>query len=67
MGTLEDTSSRVSRSFETDTEGNYIFRSLPFGRYRLSVTRSGFAAQTLLIEIQSSTPAGRTVVMALAP
>jgi outer membrane receptor protein involved in Fe transport len=67
MGTLEDTGSRVSRTFETDDQGNFIFRSLPFGRYRLSLTRIGFAPQTVLIEIQSSTPVMRTVVMALAP
>jgi outer membrane receptor protein involved in Fe transport len=64
-GELENLANGSMRSFKTDAEGNYVFGSLPFARYRLEITREGFATQSLLIEVQSGTPVLRTVTMAL--
>ncbi len=54
------------RAFETDAQGRYTFPYLPFGRYRLELSRSGFATQSVSIDIQSATPVLRIVTMALA-
>jgi outer membrane receptor protein involved in Fe transport len=55
-----------NRAFETDAQGRYTFRDLPFGRYRLELSRSGFATQIVSIEVPSATPIVRIVNMALA-
>src|SRR6516164_7017137 len=54
-GELENLANGSMRSFKTDSEGNYIFGALPFARYRLEITREGFATQSLLIDVQSAT------------
>src|SRR5215472_14461027 len=64
-GELENLANGSMRSFKTDPEGYYVFGSLPFARYRLEITREGFATQSLLIDVQSGTPAGRTITMVL--
>ncbi len=64
-GKLQDLASGVVRSFQTDTQGSYAFPSLPYARYRLEVSRSGFATQSLLIDVQSPAPIARTVTMPL--
>lgn len=66
-GRLHSFTSGADRSFQTDSQGNYAFQDLPFGRYRLDVSRAGFATQSALVEVQSATPVSRVVVMALAP
>jgi outer membrane receptor protein involved in Fe transport len=65
-GTLQSTAGNFSKTFETEADGKYLFEGLPLGRYRLSITRSGFAAQSMLINIQSASPVTQTVVMSLA-
>jgi outer membrane receptor protein involved in Fe transport len=45
----------------------YAFQGLPYGRYRLEISKSGFATQSKLINVQSETPVPRIVRMALAP
>src|SRR5579864_1948432 len=49
-GTLESLSAGVRRSYQTDAQGTHTFGSLPFGRYRLQVGRTGFATQELMLE-----------------
>jgi outer membrane receptor protein involved in Fe transport len=55
----------AQRSFQTDTQGTFTLENLPFGRYRLEVSKAGFAAQSVLIDVQSGTPISRTVTLAL--
>ncbi len=44
-------------------EGRYSFRNLPFGTYRLSVTRSGFSSNSELIDIRSAVPLEHPVAL----
>lgn len=65
-GRLQSAAARVDLSFRTDSRGARTFSGLPFGRYRLEVSKDGFARQSVLIEVQSGTPVLRTLTMALA-
>ena len=66
-GKMENLANGTDRSFQTDAQGIYTLKSLPYGRYRLVLSRSGFATQSLLIDVQSDSPIARTVTMALGP
>src|SRR5579872_2548466 len=65
-GKLESLASKTDRSFQTDPQGVYTFSNLSSGRYRLEVSKAGFATQSVLIDVESGTPVSRTVMMALA-
>src|SRR4051794_20624749 len=52
-GKLQNLATGNARSFQTDTQGAYAFTSLPFGRYCLEVTASGFAARTVPVDVHS--------------
>lgn len=64
-GKLESLAPGVQRNFQTDMRGRYTFGNLPYGRYRLEISRAGFANQSLMIDLQSATPISRTVTLAL--
>jgi len=66
-GSLQNPATGIARVFQTDSQGTYVFQSLPYGRYRLEVSKRGFATQSKLINVQSGTPVLRIVRMALAP
>jgi outer membrane receptor protein involved in Fe transport len=55
----------AQRSFQTDAQGTFTVEGLPYGRYRLEVSKAGFATQSVLIDVQSGTPISRTVTLAL--
>jgi outer membrane receptor protein involved in Fe transport len=65
-GRLTSTTTGLDRVFQTDTQGKYTFEGVPFGSYRLEVTRAGFITRTLTVNVQSETPVVRTVRMLLA-
>ena len=65
-GKLESLASKTDLSFQTDRQGAYTFPNLPSGRYRLEVSKTGFATQSVLIDVEPGTPVSRTVMMALA-
>jgi outer membrane cobalamin receptor len=52
---------------ETDPQGILIAKRLPFGTYRLAVTRDGFALFSGLVEIRSALPTDYRVTLGLAP
>jgi outer membrane receptor protein involved in Fe transport len=64
-GKLVGVGSDVDRSFETDGTGGYTFSMLPYGRYRLEVSRDGFSTQSTLIDVQSETAVSRAITMAI--
>jgi hypothetical protein len=64
-GMLESLSAGVRRTYQTDGQGAHTFGSLPFGRYRLEVGRTGFAKQELLIEVRSAVPLPKVVTLAV--
>jgi outer membrane cobalamin receptor len=55
-----------SQRIETDSAGVAIVRRLPFGAYRVAVTRTGFANVSRLVEIRSALPAEYHVTMSVA-
>jgi outer membrane receptor protein involved in Fe transport len=62
-GNLESMRAGVARDFQTDRQGMVVLGSLPFGRYRLRVSKSGFATQSITINVQSSAAITRVVAM----
>ncbi|HWE53856.1 MAG TPA: TonB-dependent receptor [Bryobacteraceae bacterium] len=65
-GKLESNSQQIVRNFVTDPQGFYTVQDLPFGRYRLEISRDGFNSPAVGIDVRSATPVSRTVTMALA-
>lgn len=64
-GTLENLSTGVARHFQTNAQGLANLTNLPFGRYRLEISQTGFARQSILVDVQSSAPIVRVVTMTL--
>jgi outer membrane receptor protein involved in Fe transport len=64
-GNLTNTGTGVVSHFETDPQGGYTFSSLPAGRYRLEVSKPGFATQSTTVQV-GNTAAARTITLALA-
>ena len=58
---------QVAQALETGADGILIQKRLPFGRYRLEVTRAGFATYTTLLDIESAVPTEYRVTLTLAP
>jgi outer membrane receptor protein involved in Fe transport len=65
-GRLEALSGGLSQGFQTDAQGSYTIGNLSYGRYRLKISKSGFATQLLFLDVQSQTPVSRTISMPLA-
>lgn len=64
-GTLTNLATGVSRSFQTDAQGRFTLSGLNFGRYRLEISQTGFATQSVLVDVQSATPVVRSVTLTL--
>lgn len=64
-GTLTNLTTGVSRSFQTDAQGRFTLSGLNFGRYRLEVSQTGFATQSVLVDVQSANPVVRSVTLTL--
>ncbi len=56
----------VDRSVLTETKRPTIWTGLPYGRYRLEVSKAGFATLSAAIDVRSAAPIPRTVTLALA-
>ncbi|MBV8844523.1 MAG: TonB-dependent receptor [Bryobacterales bacterium] len=65
-GTLENPALHFTERFETDAQGNYTSQALKFGRYRVSISRTGFASQSIQVDIESPGPVARIVMLAVA-
>jgi hypothetical protein len=64
--TVENAAAAVRRSVETDAAGLAAVRRLPFGAYRLTVSREGFTPASSLVEIRSAIPVEYHVTLAIA-
>jgi outer membrane cobalamin receptor len=64
---LVSESNQIAQHLETNAQGFIVAKHLPFGRYRLEVSRSGFATYTSLLDIQSALPLEHHVVLGVAP
>jgi outer membrane receptor protein involved in Fe transport len=65
-GRLENLATGTDQIFQTNSQGRFTFKNLPLGRYRVHVSRTGFASQSILVDLQSEVPVSRTVTLALA-
>ena len=54
------------QSFETDSQGLHTFARLPYGHYRLEVSKKDFAIQLIQIDVGSAEPVERTVKLTLS-
>ncbi|MGA2714478.1 MAG: TonB-dependent receptor [Bryobacteraceae bacterium] len=52
-----------TRSFQTDPQGHYTFQDLPYGSYRLEISRAGFTTEVVSIDVQSTVPISHIVTM----
>jgi outer membrane receptor protein involved in Fe transport len=64
---LESDVNQVRQRIETDPAGIATIKRLPFGKYRVTVTRDGFAGFNGTVDIRSALPAEYPVTLALAP
>jgi hypothetical protein len=64
---LANQSTHTEIQVDLPPDGRYSFKNLPFGFYRLSVTRSGFTASSELIEIRSALPQMHSVKLGVQP
>jgi len=58
---------QVRRNFWTDSAGHSVAAELPFGVYRLRVSRQGFVPVDRLIEIRSEVPLNLSITLGLPP
>src|SRR5882724_3475999 len=50
-GRLRNLATGAERAFKTDARGMFAFQSLLYGRYRLEVSKDGFATQSAVIDL----------------
>jgi outer membrane receptor protein involved in Fe transport len=62
-GRLQSVGGGVARDFQSDAQGNVVLGNLPFGRYRVQISKAGFATQSLAIDVPSAAPVVRAVSM----
>jgi outer membrane receptor protein involved in Fe transport len=65
-GKLEGLTPGIQRGFQTDALGAYTLGNLPYGRYRLEISKPGFITQSIQIDVRSASPISRTLELALA-
>src|SRR5579884_3840080 len=53
------------RDFDSDPGGHIVAKRLPFGRYTVRVTHSGFAPASKLVEIRSAVPLELKITLGL--
>ncbi len=51
------------RTFQTDAKGAFSLSGLPFGSYRLDISRTGFAAHTITVDVSSTAPISQQVTL----
>ena len=56
----------TDQTFQTDADGVYSFAGLPLGRYRLQISKRGFATQSLALDLASDAVISRTIILELA-
>jgi len=62
---LVSQATHTDQSVDLAPDGRYVFKNLPFGVYRLLVSRNGFVSSTELIEVRSELPQTRHSVISL--
>ncbi|HEX3744227.1 MAG TPA: TonB-dependent receptor [Bryobacteraceae bacterium] len=65
-GMLRNLGTAVKQPFQTDSQGKYSATALPFGHYRIEISTPGFAPLALTVDVESSRPVEKTIVLLLA-
>jgi outer membrane receptor protein involved in Fe transport len=65
-GKIENTATGVVRSFQTDAQGQYKIEGLAAGAYRMEISRSGFASQTMSIDLAPGASVSQPVTLAVS-
>lgn len=63
---LVSEANQLVQSLETDPQGTLVAKRLPFGRYRIELSRVGFATFAGLLDLQSALPTEYHVTLSLA-
>jgi hypothetical protein len=66
-GALRSLDSGVEQTFDTGPQGAHTFPHVAYGRYRLTASAPGFAAQSVILEVSSSAAVQQTLTLALKP
>ncbi len=68
-GSVELTSeaNQYRQTLPAGRDGRVIAKRLPFGIYRVRLTRDGFAAHSEMVEIRSAVPTERSMTLCVAP
>lgn len=64
---LVSEANQLRQRLETDAKGTVVARRLPFGAYRIVVSRDGFAAFSDTLEVRSALPTLYHATLSLAP
>ena len=59
-------SGRIERTFQTDSQGAAVIPALPFGRYRVEISKTGFADVSEVIDVPSAAPVSRMFTMRIS-
>ena len=65
--TLVSEANDLSQQLDTGADGVSVAKRLPFGRYRITITKPGFASYEALVEIDSALPHAYSVTLTPAP
>jgi outer membrane receptor protein involved in Fe transport len=55
-GRLASEAPQTLRAFETNAQGRFTLERVPFGLYRLTIEREGFAPYTSVVDVRSAVP-----------
>jgi outer membrane receptor protein involved in Fe transport len=56
--------SGVKRAFDTDSQGSYTLSGLPYGRYRVQISKQGFTTASVVVDLQTSSDS-RSITMSI--
>jgi outer membrane receptor protein involved in Fe transport len=57
-GVAVNLDSGITHAFETNAQGTYTLSALPYGRYRVQITKQGFSTASLVVDLESSSASG---------
>jgi hypothetical protein len=60
---LANQATSTRQNVDLPADGNYSFKNLPFGFYRLQVSHEGFAPSSELVEVRSAVPLAHDVTL----
>ncbi len=64
---LVNQATQTHLAVQLPSQGNYNFKNLPYGFYRLQVTQAGFVSHSELIEVRSALPVSRRLTLGIQP